>query len=114
MQTLGQEAQLREVGEGQVSVVVQERGQVGQVEGEGEQRAAAAPLLVQPLFAGGQEERLFFQQRGFTVRLCLSAPAACRGFGGTDGRGALAAVFPAPSADFGGRDGRGREGELGS
>lgn len=101
MQTLGQEAQLGEVGEGQVTVVVQERGQVGQVEGEGEQRAAA-PLLVQPLFAGGQEERLFFQQRGFTVGLCLTPPAACRGFGGTDGRGALAAAFPASSADFSG------------
>lgn len=101
MQTLGQEAQLGEVGEGQVTVVVQERGQVGQVEGEGEQRAAA-PLLIQPLFAGGQEERLFFQQRGFTVGLCLTPPAARRGFGGTDGRGALAAAFPASSAHFSG------------
>lgn len=46
LHALGEETQLRQVGEGDVAVVVQERGEVGQVQGEGEEGAAAeAPGL---------------------------------------------------------------------
>lgn len=48
----GEEAHLGQIGEGDVAVLVQDGGQVGQVQGEGEERAAAALALLQPLLAG--------------------------------------------------------------
>lgn len=112
MQAFGEEAQLGEVGEAQVTVLVQQRGQIGEVEREGEERAASAAALVQPLLTGREKKSLLLQQGGFTIGLGLTAPAARGGFGRTDGGGTLAAAFPASPADFGGRDGRGWEGEF--
>ena len=55
LHALGQEAQLRQVGEGDVAVVVQKRGEVGQVQGEGEEGARAG-LALEPLLARRQQQ----------------------------------------------------------
>lgn len=57
---LGEEAHLRQVGEADVAVVVQDGGQVRQVQGEGEEGAAAALALLQPLLAGREQQGLLF------------------------------------------------------
>lgn len=110
----GEEAHLRQIGEGDVSVLVQVGGQVGQVQGEGEQHAAAPLALLQPLLSGREQQHLLVQQRGFTVVEGLAAAATVAALGRTDRRRPFARALPAPPPYFGGCNGRWGEGELGA
>lgn len=112
LRALREEAHLGQIGEGDVAVLVQEGGQVGQVQGEGEERAAAAPALLQPLLAGREQQRLLVQKRGFAVGEGLPPPAPSAALGRTDRRGPFTRVLPAPPPYFGRWNRRWGEGEL--
>lgn len=56
--TLREKAHLGQIGEGDVAVLVQDGGQIGEVQREGEECAAATLALLQPLLAGWQQQRL--------------------------------------------------------
>lgn len=95
-----EEAHLRQVGKGDVAVLVQQGGQVGQVQGEGEERAAAALALLQPLLASRQQQHLLVQQGGLAVGVGLPAAAPGGALGRTDRRGPFTRVLPAPPPYF--------------
>lgn len=54
------------------------------MQGEGEERAAAALALLQPLLAGREQQRLLVQQGGFAVGEGLPAAAPSAALGWTD------------------------------
>lgn len=102
LSALWQEAHLRQVGEAEVPVLVQDGRQVGQVQGEREERAAAHPAaLLQPPLAGRQQKRPLGQQGRLAIRAGLLAAAAGAVLDRADRGGPLARVFPAPSPHFG-------------
>lgn len=101
LRALGEEVQLGKIGEGDVTIFVQDGRQVGQVQGEGEERAAAALALLQPLLAGREQQSLLLQQGGFAVGTGLPAAAPGEVLGWTDWRGPLMSVLPAPTPHFG-------------
>lgn len=84
MCALWEEAHLRQIGEGDVAVLIQDGGQVRQVQGEGEKCAAAALALLQPLFAGREQQRLLLQQGGLSIGAGLPAAAANDALGWTN------------------------------
>lgn len=118
---LRQEAHLRQVGEGDVAVLVQDGRHVRQVQGERKERAAApdaaasgAAHLLQPLLAGREQQRLLVQQRCAALSDGLTAATAgtAASLGGANGGGPLVRALPAPPPHFGGWDGGWGEGEL--
>lgn len=58
LRTLREEAHFGQIGEGDVTVFVQDRGQVGQVQGEGEECAAMIPALLQSLLSCHEQQGL--------------------------------------------------------
>lgn len=96
---------VRSIGEAEVTVLVQDGGQVWQVQGEGEERPASSLALLQTLFPSSEQEGLFFQQGGFAVSAGLPTPTPVAVFSGTDRRSPFTCVLPAPPPDFSGRDG---------
>lgn len=112
LRALREEAHLCQVGEGDVAVIVQEGGQVGQVQGEGEERAAAALALLQPLLAGREQECLLVQQGGLAVGEGLPTAAPGAALRRTDRRGPFTRVLPAPPPYFVGWNRRWGEWEL--
>lgn len=58
LRTLREEAHFGQIGEGDVTVFVQDRGQVGQVQGEGEECATMIPALLQSLLACHEQQGL--------------------------------------------------------
>lgn len=105
LRALREEAHLGQIGEAEVTVLVQDGGQVWQVQGEGEERPASSLALLQTLFPSSEQEGLFFQQGGFAVSAGLPTPTPVAVFSGTDRRSPFTCVLPAPPPDFSGRDG---------
>lgn len=58
LRALGEEAHFGQIGEGDVTVFIQDGGQVGQVQGEREECAAAIPALLQPLLPCHEQQGL--------------------------------------------------------
>lgn len=58
LSTLREETHFGQVGEGDVTVFIKDRGQVRQVEGEWEESATVIPALLQPLLSSLKQQRL--------------------------------------------------------
>lgn len=84
------------------------------MQGEGEERAAPALALLQPLLAGWQKQRLLLQQSGFMVGAGLPAAAPSTALDWTDRWSPLAGVLPVPAPYFSWWNGGWRERELGT
>lgn len=111
---LRQEAHLGQIREREVAVFVQNGGQIGEVQRDGEQPTPMrfVSALFQTLFTRGQQQRLFLQQRGFPVSPGLPTLTTLAVFDRADRRGALPrGVFP-PTPEFVGYDRGGGEGQL--
>ena len=82
MRAFREKAHFRQIGEGDVTVIVQDGGEVGQVQGEGEERASMALALLKPLLACREQQHLFIQQGSFAVGegLTVQLPAAALGW----------------------------------
>lgn len=84
LSALREEAHLGQIRESNVAVIVQEGGQVGQVQGEGEERAATPLALLEPLLAGREQQRLLIQQGRLAIGEGLPTAAPRAALGWTD------------------------------
>lgn len=100
LRTLGEETHFGQIREGDVTVFIQDRGQVGQVQGEWEECATMIPALLQSLLSCHEQQSLLIQQRSFAFSKGLTAAAPSAALAWTDWGGSLMCVLPAPPPHF--------------